>query len=175
MVATFVVEDGSGKSDANAYITEAWADQYWEDHDDSKYTTAWSAVADKEMNIRMATQYLDAIYKDRWKGIKKLSTQALDWPRSSVYDFNDYILANDEIPAQLMAACAELALRHENESDGLLPDLDEGGIVSAYSVKAGPVSESTKWMTGRSEYKEFSIVEDMLIGLIAQRGTINRA
>ena len=175
MVASFVVEDGTGKSDANAYITEAWATQYWEDHDDSNFTTAWADVADKEMAIRMATQYLDAVHKKLWKGQKKLSTQALDFPRSNLYDSNNYILANDELPAQLMAATAELAIRHENEDEGLMPDLDEPGEVSAYTVKAGPVSESTKWVTGRSEYKEFSVIENLLADLIESYGTIKRA
>jgi hypothetical protein len=175
MVAIFIVEDGTGKADANAYITEAWADQYWEDHDDSTYATAWSAVTDKEMAIRMATQYLDAIYKERWKGKKKLSTQALSWPRSFVYDRNDYILPNDELPTALMSACAELAIRQENETEGLFPDLDEGGVVEAYSVKAGPVSESTRWMTGRSEYKQYSLVDGLLDDLLEPRGMLYRA
>jgi hypothetical protein len=175
MVATFEVEDGTGKSDANAYISTAWADQYWEDHDDSNFTTVWTAMSDPEMAIRMATQYLDSIYKERWKGKKKLSTQALSWPRSYVADRNDYTLPNDELPVALMAACAELAIRHENEDEGLFPDLDEGGIVEAYSVRAGPVSESTRWMTGRSEYKQYSLVDGLLEDLLEPRGMIFRA
>lgn len=177
MATTFIVEDGTGKSDANAYITEAFADQYWEDHDDSAFTTTWTTMsqAEKEMAIRMATQYLDTVYKDRWKGVKKLSSQLRDWPRSSVRDSNEYIIANDSIPIQIANATAEAAIRHENETDGLLPDLEEAGMVSSYSVRAGPVSESTSWVGGRGEYKEFSMVETLLTDLLERKGVMHRS
>ena len=62
MAATFIVEDGTGKSDANSYITEAAADQYVENHSGD---AAWLAgqQADKEKALRLATQYIDNEYR----------------------------------------------------------------------------------------------------------------
>lgn len=90
MAAIFVVEDGTSKSDANSYTTIAFADQYFENHDNPSDWTG-STQAEKEMALRNATQYLDRYYGGRWRGRKKDldENQALDWPRVSAYDDNE--------------------------------------------------------------------------------------
>ena len=76
MAATFVVEDGSGKSDANSYVSIANANQY---HENTTASTDWSGAsqANKERALRLGTQYVEARYSHLWRGNKASSDQAL--------------------------------------------------------------------------------------------------
>jgi len=169
-----VVEDGSGKTDAESYLSVADADTYHTKHGGS---TDWSGAetADKEEALRMATQYLDAVYHERWEGRRVSRDQALDWPRGWVEDRDGFAVDSDDIPAKLEDACAELAVRHITETDGLLPDLSDPGIVASEAVAVGPVKVSTQYMGGNSPVTEFRIVEALLRGLIRPVGEIQRA
>ena len=73
-----VVEDGTGLSTAESYISVADADTYHSDRGNALWT---GTDAVKEEALRQATEYLDATYD--WKGSISLTTQALNWPRGS--------------------------------------------------------------------------------------------
>ena len=173
MAATIVVEDGTGLSTANAYISYADANTYWENHGNPSDWTDEDQSA-REEAIRIASQYLDAVYKLQWKGTRCEQDQALDWPRAGGYDSDGYAIESDEVPRAVEQACCELALLHITETDGLLPNLEDPGTVSAYSVKVGPVSESTRWSGGKGEFKEFSIVERILTPVIESGNMLYR-
>ena len=176
MAATFVVEDGSGKSDANSYTTVAFADQYFENHNNpSDWTGADQAT--KEMALREATQYLDLYYGGRWRGRKKLLTedQALDWPRYEAYDDDDRWIDSETIPVKLQEATAEAALRDITETNGLLPDIDEPGTVKKYAVQVGPIKESTEWQGGKSSFKKFRTIDYLVRGLVYPSTELQRA
>jgi hypothetical protein len=166
-----VVEDGTGKTDAEAYISEADADTYHTAHTAS---TSWSGAdsADKEAALRMATQYLDAVYYPRWQGYKANETQRLAWPRANVI-VDAYALEPDEMPRELTEACAELALRHITETNGLLPDVSTPGTLKSKTIKVDVISTSKEWIGGAGEYKKFSIVESLL-GALLTSNTLER-
>ena len=170
----FVVETGEGLATANSYLAVADADAYFTDHSAPAGWTGSSAV--KENALRMATQYLDARYKLCWKGMRRLETQALDWPRFSAEDRDGYYIDFDNLPAKLEEACAELALRHLTETGGLFPDLSapSGGVVSQRD-KVGPVETETRWSGTSSPYKRYSIVEALLADLLRPSGKMVRA
>ncbi len=170
MAATFVVEDGTGLSTANAYISYADANTYWENYGNPSTWTD-EDQATREEAIRIATQYLDAVYKLQWRGTRSDQDQALDWPRTGGYDPDGYAIDSDAVPTAVEQACCELAHLHITEDDGLIPDLDDPGTVSAYAVKVGPVSESTKWAGGKGEFKEFALAERVLASVI-ESGTM---
>lgn len=176
MAATFVVEDGSGKSDANSYCSVAFADQYFENHNNPSDWTG-ATQAEKEMALRNATQYLDLYYGGRWRGRKKLleEDQSLDWPRYEAYDDNDRWIDSETIPVKLQEATAEAALRDITETDGLVPDIDEPGTVKKYSVKVGPISESTEWMGGKKSFKRFRTIDYLVRGLTHSGYELQRA
>jgi DnaT-like ssDNA binding protein len=105
-----IVEDGTGKADAESYCTVAEA---------TAHLTArglgadWEAVDDRrEACLRKATEYITQLYRPRWKGQRLTEAQALDWPRSGVrrIDFDGYY-AENAVPAEVKKACAELALK----------------------------------------------------------------
>ena len=173
MAATFVVEDGSSKTDSNSYLSVADADQYHENHSGS---TTWSGEtqANKEKALRLATQYLDIVYGDQWEGVRSDVDQALDWPRFDVttHDEDDW-WESDEMPQPLKDACAELALISMSET--LLPNQSTPGTVKKSSVRVGELSESIEYMGGNSPFTMFSVVEALVSELIEQAGSIERS
>jgi hypothetical protein len=119
MALTLVVEDGTGLTNSNSYVSVAEADTYNDGH---VANTAWSALttAQKEEAIVMATRVIDGEYQ--FNGFKKLISQALQWPRrdakdpdrdDSVFPTTLSSRANefpeDEIPVLLKNATIELA------------------------------------------------------------------
>jgi hypothetical protein len=125
-----VVETGAGLADAEAYCSVAAAD--------ARHTafgnTAWAdlSTADKEVALRKATAKLTQDYRTRWKGERRTSAQALDWPRYGVRVECIY-LANDTVPADIVNACADLAVKASSED--LTPDLERGIV----REKVGPL------------------------------------
>lgn len=168
MAATFIVEDGSGKSNANSYVSVADADQY---HENASASTDWSGAEEsvKEQALRLATQYLDAQYGGRWRGTKASRDQALAWPRSYAYDDDDYLYDSDAIPQKLADAASELALR-VIEGDTLLDDISEPGIVKSESVTLGPLEKDVEYMGGKSQVKDYSLIRAQLKALLQPRG-----
>ena len=174
MAATFTVEDGTGLSTSNAYISLADADSYVEDH---SATTTWSGASDanQQKAIRLATQYLDATYGARWRGTRYTDTQALDWPRTSFTDYNGNATAYDEVPAAVEEACVELAIR-VLAGDELLPVNPMPGVKSKafHNATTGQTTVYEGGSLGSSK-KDYPIVNALLSGLVHQGGTVERS
>jgi hypothetical protein len=159
-----IVEDGTGKADAESYIGVADATAYHS----NRGNAAWAALASdtvREQMLRKATDYMLGIFRDRWLGFRMTSTQALDWPRQTVPMTDTAIggeylayYANNIVPAQVSRACAELALR---AIDGALnADLDPPVIEEA----VGPII--TKYAHGARQGKAYPAIEAMLASLL---------
>lgn len=160
-----VVEDGSGKPDAESYLSEAAADAYHTDHGDpSSWSTASSA--DKETALRIATQYLDAWYGDTWLGTRTNRAQRLDWPRVDVEDRDGFVLDSDGLPRMLEEATAVAALIHIDEADGLLPNVANTGI-KATRVKVGPIEDAVEYVGAKTGLKEWSLLDALLVRLVS--------
>jgi len=172
MAATFVVEDGTGKTDANSYVSLADADQY---HENNSGSTTWSGATDanKQKALRLATQYVDARYNGRWRGFQATSTQALAWPRMSAYDNEGYIYDSDAVPQRLADAVSELALR-VIDGDTLFEDQSKPGVIKTKSVRAGPISRTIEYMGGMNQAKKYPLIEALLAPLILASGVLER-
>lgn len=169
----FTLEDGTGVTDSNGYIDETFADTYHTD----RGQTAWMftdtagtiavTVAAKRSAIIRATDHVDKVFGNRFRGMKETSTQGLKWPRSGAYDQNRYALSG--VPKPLEKAVAEYALRallygnltpdapptsprQSLESGEDLAGYGEGGggEVISYLDKTGPLTEETKYAPGTS-------------------------
>ncbi len=141
---SLIVEDGTGLATAETYISVADAVTYHA----ARGNTAWAALATdalREQALRRAADYMTQAYRLRWKGNRKTTTQALDWPRSWVYlqpvttpgigDY-PYLVSDTSVPVDVARACAELALRAA--ALGTTPMLaDTGQTVT--SEKVGPL------------------------------------
>lgn len=170
-----IVEDGTGLATADAYVDIAFVSDYA-----SKYTTqgpTWDAhdLATQERAIRVATLFLDQTYGNRWRGYRKSKAQALDWPRSLVYDDDDYLIDEDSLPAKLQRACAELAL-DVGAGEDLDPDLATGTApIVEESSKLGPLAESVKYLGYKREFKQRTRAEAQLNELTFSADITERA
>ena len=134
------VEDGTGKSTAESYISVADASTYHT----ARGNAAWAALASdtvREQCLRKATDYMEQVYRSRWQGCRVGETQALSWPRYDV-EVEGYAIDSDVVPDAVKRACAELALRAS--AADLNPDLTQGvlseqvGSISVTYDKASP-------------------------------------
>ncbi len=107
------------------------------------------------------------------KGTGQSKTQALDWPRSDVIDFDGYLVDNDSLPDSLVKACAELAYLSVTETDGLWKNLETPGTIIKKRVKAGPVESDTTYGAA-SQYKRFPRVDALLSPYLMQSGLMTR-
>jgi len=172
IVTSFVVEDGTGKADANSYVSVAEADTY---HANVTQSSDWSAASgsDKENALIVATEYLDAEYQGRWRGGRGSATQALAWPRASVEDDDGFLLSPIEVPQKLKDACAWLALRVVL-GDELLGVVTEPGSVTSESFTVGPVTESKTYAGGRPHGYQYPKVEGLLRELLESASRVYR-
>ena len=98
-MATIVVEDGSGKTDSNSYISEAGLTTYATDRGVTLSGTA----------SVLLIQAMDYIEVQSYKGYKYTEEQALQWPRGNVW-LDGYSVDVDEIPQLLIDAQCEVAI-----------------------------------------------------------------
>lgn len=126
-----IVEDGTGRTDAESYISVADADARHSNFGNS----AWTGTdAVKESALRKATAYMLQAYRQLWVGnrVKVNPPQALDWPRYGV-EVDGFPVHFDVVPADIANACADLALRAL--SGDLNADLTRGVV----RKKIGPI------------------------------------
>lgn len=138
---SLIVEDGTGLSTAESYISVADATAYFAARGDA----TWAALASdtvREQLLRKATDYMAGTYAGRWAGMRVTTTQALDWPRAWVpnrdapsgYRSSSAYYPSTSVPTAVARACAELAVRAS--ADDLQPDV--GAQVKSETV--GPIS-----------------------------------
>ena len=133
-----------GASNANSYLTEAEAETYF---DNRLHAAAWSNVGDAEQALVTATQMLD--WYMQWKGVKATSEQALEWPRTGVYDTSGTLIESTVIPSRIKQATCELALF--SVSADRLADQDTDG----YSMmKVGPLTLQSDASEARSSKRK---------------------
>jgi hypothetical protein len=141
-----IVEDGTGKPDANSYVSEAECTAY--------LAARGKAIAgSKEVAIIKAMDFMRQNYRGRWQGIKKTDAQALDWPRYDVV-VDGYSVLSTIVPIEVKNACCELAFRADTED--LMPDLTQG-------VKREKIDViEVEYDTSSSQQKRFNAVTSML-------------
>lgn len=102
-----IVEDGTGKADAESFVTVAEADARLA----ALGMTTWDenmSEPEKEQALRRATQYMEQRWRLRWKGALYTGVQALSWPRSDVVA-EGYLYPFDAIPTAVKNANIDLA------------------------------------------------------------------
>lgn len=96
-----------GGANANSYVDVTFAAAYF---DDRLHSSVWSNASndDRDRSLIMATREIDT--RIAWDGYKVTETQALDWPRSGLYDDNRDYVDEDTLPIELKNAVCEYAL-----------------------------------------------------------------
>jgi len=124
-----VVEDGTGLSTANSYLSIADFKSYWVD----RGTTWADTKTDAEITVSLikATQYIDNNFT--FQGARSLSAQALEWPQYNAVDCSGYYVTG--LPVKVGYATAEAA------------NIDIGGTSLFASVEQG-INEKTENVPG---------------------------
>ena len=154
-----VVEDGSGKADAESYQSVAGHRAYCI----ARGLTAPADDATIEQRARIATTFMVGRYRARWRGLRVSGAQALDWPRTGV-EVTDtatpgYLPVNI-VPAEVVAACSELIIRL---GDGpLSPDVPR----LESKIELGPLKVE---YTDGPALTSFTAVDALLGSLISSR------
>jgi len=104
----FVVETGAGVPNANSYASVSAADSYVADRGIAGWSTLTTTL--KEQALINATDYLEATYRDAWKGNRITATQSLSWPRSNVI-VDGFLLDANIVPLPVVYSCVEMAVR----------------------------------------------------------------
>jgi len=171
-----VVETGAGLTNANSYESVENADLYHADHNEPVPTT-WSGATTlrKETALKVATQYLDAVFGEKWLGTRSNETQRLNWPRKDITDRDDYVIESTTMPRVLLEASAILAHLDITETNGLLPDLSTSVAgIKKERKKVGPLEKEIEYFGQKREYKRFSLVEELIDELIRRTTLLER-
>lgn len=171
-----VVETGTGSATANSYESVVNADTYQADHNDPVATT-WSGATTlrKEIALKNATQYLDAVYGEKWLGTRSSEGQNLNWPRQNIVDRDGWTIGSTTMPRVLLEVTAILAHLDITETNGLLPDL----AISVSDIrkefkKVGPLEKEIEYFGKKREFKRFSLVEELIDELISRTTKLER-
>jgi hypothetical protein len=167
-----IVEDGTGKSDAESYVSVAdaiaWITKYYPTNDFLSKTTE-----EQEAYCRQSTQYLDQKYGGRWVGDKNSKEQALDWPRKNAV-VDGYAVETDELPRDLEIGTFEAIIPFVAGDDPLAPQ-ETPGIITEESATIGPISETTKYSGGKSNYKRYPKVDTAVRAIIEETDFTERS
>jgi hypothetical protein len=159
-----VVEDGTGKADAESYVSVADTDTYFSDRN----ITTWTGTdAVKEAALRKATEYLDATYSWAGSGVVE-TTQALGMPRKDLYD-NEARDISETVPTGLKRATMELALA--SLSAELLPNQTNSDYVKKEKVGTLEI----EYMDNAPARKMYLLANRLLSGLYLTKVGMRRA
>lgn len=154
---TFVVEDGTGLANANSYISVPDADAYFADRGIAAWTGSNTV---KEQALVRATDFIETVYGQRFRGSVVTESQALSFPR--------YITDEDEVPTSLKRATCEYALRALSAT--LLPDptVDATGLpLLGKTTIVGPIETTVKYGGNVPALtKNYPAADMLLTGLI---------
>ena len=160
---TLVIEDGTGKADAQAYADVATVDAYHT----ARANTAWTGTDDaKEAAILRAMTFLDSM---NWHGYAANAGQALEWPRACMEDRNGRAIDSNVIPSPVVHALAELALRELTSPGATLPDGGLSDGISGLEVAGAVKLQFAAKADARPDYR---MVRALLKGLIHPAGSV---
>lgn len=170
---TLIVEDGTGLTTAESYVSVADATAYLTAYKAAADLATWNAAstAEQERALRVATQYVDAAYGTRFPGSRLLDAMSLRWPRVNASDVEGYAIASTSVPTAVKNSTSEMALRVVL-GDDLLAKLEDPGTVESTTVSVGPVSESITYQGGKPTRASYPLVDRILTSVIGSNAVL---
>lgn len=156
-----VVEDGTGKVDADAYVDIAFVTAYWAARGDTTWGIAVESA--QEAAIINATSYIDLVSSGRAKGTPVSETQALVFPRENL----PACAAGEVLPMRLLKAAAEYALRALAAPLVQDPTVDPSGrAIIRNRVKVGPIEKEQEF-SALTIWRQYPVPDNLLACLLS--------
>ena len=161
-----IVEDGTGKSNAQSYSTVAF---YRSEMALRGVVVTAETDADIESRLYLGFNYMLQRYRQEWSGLRKTVTQNSDFPRfmmpiPDVFGSVGWYYDDASVPAEVSKANVLLAYRAKTVT--LLPDI-EPTVTSEYIAGAISVTYDTK----STPYTTFGEIDFMLSPYFSNAGS----
>lgn len=181
----FLAEDGTGLTASNGYVDVAFVDEYHTDRgatswlfSDAAGTVAVTTVQ-KQRAIVRASDHIDRVFGNFFRGYKSTDAQSMHWPRSGAWGPDGYPLIG--VPEALKRACAEYAVRAlaygvltpDTPPKGPRQTLEQGSDIAVYGEgegeilsvreKVGPLETETRYNQATSGSLAQHAAADMLL------------
>jgi hypothetical protein len=167
----FIVEDGSGYSDATSYVDLEFANEYFA----RTGYTAWSDKTDeeKEAILEEGTEYADLRWGLLLAGTLQASTQALQFPRSKLAD--RYGRAVIGVPTPWKRAVCEYAMQ-STKGDLIAASIETVQDLKKTKTVVGPITTEKEFFVGStsSTFKNFPKADLLVkpyLGVIFAKGS----
>lgn len=164
---TLVVEDGSGKADADTFVSLSVFQAYCAAQGYS--LTGFDGETAQEPAIRRGTTYLSSAIT--WPGMRAHGReQALAWPREGVQDAEGWDVPSDEVPVEVRMATCEAAYYELRNPGGLNPAVNLTQQVKAKGI--GPIRKEffAGPMTAEAARPVLTKISDLLAPLLSGQG-----
>lgn len=115
---TWVLENGTGLSNATSLCSVEAADDHWSTH--PEVGTRWDGLHSEEKEAKLMQASMLVARRLNWRGSPVTRDQAFPVPAAGLRDYIGRLHDSDEVPADVARGVAELA--------GLL---DEAGVIDA--------------------------------------------
>lgn len=173
----FVVEDGSGKVDANSYTTVEYATNYFTNYANTDWTSITDVTIQQEALIQ-ATQSIDIMYGQEYYSIPRSQgmnmlypnvpyLQGLLFPRFTMVINQIQVLQTGWIPTQLQNAVCEVAVMWI-DGVNIFPQPNLLKFTKTKGVKVGGIATTTTF--GRDidaeRYPGFWKIDKLLFPLL---------
>lgn len=143
-----IIEDGTGVSGANSYVTDAEYIAY-------VLEVYGVTVTSNEPALLRAMAYMNSL---KWYGVKTYGrAQSTAWPRKGVSDCDGFSILSNEIPAEVVKAQCELAYAEATATGVLTPQVSVAGVVSREKVDVIEVEYDTSQNTGNVDDQRVTV------------------
>lgn len=163
-----VVETGAGVANADTWASLAYAKQYATRVGNTAFVDADTEFL--EPALRKAVRYLDAVYGDRYAGVRTnpRSEQSLSWPRAGFVWDDGEELADNVIPQNLIDAQVEAAMLEWASPGALQPSA--GAPRGKKAVQVGPISvtydDAASSASSPGKAPLFSTIDGLMVPLL---------
>jgi hypothetical protein len=156
------VEDGTGLTDADSFVSVAECDAY---HLARGNTTWTGSDSLKEAALRRASLFLSNAYP--WQGWQfRPRLQALAWPRGGVVDQDGFDVRSDEVPVEIRHATCEVALRELVSPGAMNPDVTTAETVKSVTAGSVSVQFANAGPGAGANRPTLLVVRDLIAGLL---------
>ena len=165
----FVPETGVGLPDATSYIDQTTFESI---SDLLGYNYAELTAETIEQRLVRATLFIDAEYRRRFPGTRRLTTQALEWPREKAEYVDGAEIAIDAVPKEVQIATVELVYLLE-QGIALQPVLSASGELTYNRQRVeGAVEQEQRFSSNNANRRDIStLVEDALSRITGGMGS----